>query len=165
MPRGRSWADRLIDDTLTAAISTRDLLVNSSISSDNITTARLVMRLAVFPASLTNQVDTVQRVDMAIGVATPEAFAVAGGAGLPDPRVNTQYPARGWLWKSVMWVAKEHGTSGTGEIMVPDKLEADIGAMRKVDKGILYWIAVKTVVGGTAEDLDMSGLVRVLCFT
>ena len=100
---------------------------------------------------------------MGIGVASTDAFGVAAGAGLPDPRVETDYPPRGWIWKGSFTAADSVLATALTQVYHFPTIEFDIRSLRKVDKGVLYFTAVKTVLSGSAFDLQLDGLIRVLC--
>jgi len=90
----------------------------------------------------------------------------AGVVSLPDPRVAADSPARGWLWRGVMMMSYQN--PGGAEIQnwnFPGHVAFEVRSMRKVDRGILTFIVSKTVIQGSAFDVDVSGLIRILCLT
>ena len=161
--RPRAWADTLIDQNLTATNVAIDLLTPLA-ASDTITVARLVIHLWVTPLSLTQQIDGITKVDFGIGVAAGEAFAAGIGA-LPDPGDATKVPARGWLWADTVVITKVHSTGTTYEAGNFPETRADIGAMRKVDRGILYLMLAMEQIIDDLTTVQVVGRVRALCLT
>ena len=96
----------------------------------------------------------VQRCDMAIGIASQEAFAAGV---LPDPVTNTDKPPRGWMWRSSRSVAQ----NGVGSPVL-SSLQADIRGARKVENGEVFLIIDNSNVFGTAFNVQALGLVRLL---
>ena len=132
---------------------------------DTITVARLIGRLSVQHDSLTSQIDNAAIINIGIGVSSVEGFAVAAAAGLPIVSAAASSPARGWLFRDQLRVIKVHSTDTTYEIMVVGESKFDVGAMRKVDKGVLFLIAQQDSIGGTAATVRLSGLVRAMILT
>ena len=164
--RNRAWVDEIVNENLSTAVLAKDLLVDAGAPlSDTITIARLVIDMVIVPESVELNVSSVQRIDIGIGVSSTAAFAVAAGGGLPDPRLVAEVPPRGWLWKtSQVFVYSNSATFGIETYLYP-RVKADLGAMRKLDKGTLFMVMAKTTLSHTASDLDISGSIRVLCLT
>jgi len=138
-----------------------DLLANAP-TSDTLTLVRLVMDLN-FHYIVTNTLsDSDSIVDVGVGVTSKEGFD-AGAASVPDPQDQTAYPPRGWIYVNSLYVGQAL-TADTGVWNNHGIIKADIGAMRKVDKGILFMRVANTNlnVGGAME---VTGRVRALCLT
>ena len=160
MPRNRAWADTAVGGIVGATPLIQDLLTSLT-PSDTITAARLVgsiYMMGVDPESVRNGLVSI---DIGIGVAAEEAFVAAV---LPDPDVNAEAPARGWLYKTRSHVY-EQNVGGSIQHAVPGIVMFDIRTMRKVDRGRLYITFKANLVEGTDFDIRMSGLVRALCLT
>ncbi len=141
-----------------------DLLVNLT-ALDTRTAVRIIGRFVWQPNSISGQVDGSMKVDIGIGVATQEAFT-AGGASLPNPSIETQQPARGWLYKQHMITTKEHASGVENELTFIDTLMFDVRAARKVDRGILFLATESNnATGATSFDGRLTGTIRVLCLS
>jgi len=140
-------------------------LLTTLTASDTVTAIRIIIRMHVVPQNLSDNIDGGAVVDMAIGVAALEAFTANV---VPDPDVAAETPARGWLWKDRLIAV---GNSVTGppahDVYYGTSLHADVRAMRKVDRGILYLaIAIRDMgVSGSFLPTSVIGSVRVLCAT
>ncbi len=157
--RRRTWADRVVDLQITSGGQTIpfDLLADLP-ENDVKTVTRLIGRITVAHNDPDAAVTSAQRVDMAIGVAAQEAFT----AGVvPDPVAPAEYPTSGWLWIDSPVTIKVNA-SGTTEAFYYPVVQFDIGAQRKVDKGVLYFVADNTLVIGTAGTVRIMGRIRSL---
>jgi len=141
-----------------------NLLGAATVNLDTITAARLVISVTATPADPVAQVSSIQRLDMGIGVMSEEAFAV-GITASPDPRVSVDAPPRGWLWRDSMTIVIENTTGLEQGIFSFPNIRADLRAMRKVDRGVLFLVTAKTAISGAERNIDLSGLIRVLCLT
>jgi len=133
---------------------------------DTITIARIILDLyATKDGGFTASTAGVQKIEMGICVVTEAAFD-AGQASIPDPRVAADFPARGWLWRGLMLVQWHNLNSIENETpYLIGHVQADLGAMRRLDKGRLVLISSKTAIDGTEIDYNVNGLIRVLCLT
>jgi len=159
--RRRAWADqRIAIAALTdGSPSKLDLLANAP-ASDTRTVVRLIGDLTFMYSPNSTIVDSLSIVDVGIGVASAEAFAVGGNA-LPNPGgIADQDPARGWLYAATKPVFQQ--AESTGVINAIAHFTFDLRAMRKVDKGVLYMIMEQNdiLVGGS---MRVIGRVRSLC--
>jgi len=164
MARPRAWADFLLSMVLAPGTAQSVDLLTSAVNSDTITVGRLIGRIHVHPDSLTAQVDFGATINVGIGVASADAFGV-GTAALAGIATAADAPARGWLYRSQMHVTKVHSSGTDYEYGEDDTLAFDVRAMRKVDKGVLYFTAQSTSVVGTAGSLRLTGIIRAMCLT
>ena len=105
--------------------------------------------------------DTVQQIDVGIGVGSQEAFT----AGVvPDPNVQADYPTIGWLYITTKMMVINN-SSGTLEGFHFPEWHFDVGANRKVDKGVLYLAVHNTGADGGGAQIRIIGRVRSLCLT
>jgi len=160
--RRRAWADRRFDSLSMIASVPQifDLLANAP-TIDTMTVSRILGHLDLGSAVSTDP-QNAHVVDVGIGVSSTEAFTV-GLMALPDPRTETEYPPRGWLYAAtrVSWVQNTlEGSMGQHAVF-----DFDLGAMRKIDKGVLFMWVVSTFQLGTAGTLRFTGRVRSLCLT
>ncbi len=157
--RRRTWADRTIDLLITSGGQTIpiDLLADLP-ETDVKTVTRIIGRLTIVSADPDTAVTCTQRVDIGIGVASKEAFT----AGIvPDPKVQADYPTQGWLWIDSPTIVRQNG-SGTVEMFLIPVVTLDVGAQRKVDKGVLYMVADNTAILAGTESVRMVGRLRSL---
>ncbi len=165
MARRRAWADFIVNlDIADAVIESVNLLTQTP-DIDTITVARLIGRLRLVHTSLTAQIDSRMVLDIGIGVASSEAFIVGSGLGLPQPGGAGSAPPRGWLYRTQIECLKVHSTGTQYEILLPGDISFDVGAMRKVDKGILFMAVESKDVAGTVANVQLTGLIRALCLT
>jgi len=122
------------------------------------TVTRIIIDLTLLPNDPDAAVTGGARMDLAIGVAAQEAFT----AGVvPDPNLSSDYPTQGWLWIASPVVIHVNA-SGTTEAFVYPRVQADLGAQRKVDKGVLYFVANNTTIVGSGESIQIAGRLRSL---
>ena len=157
MARERAWSTKLISDPFAVAGTQviEDLLVILPIVT-TATVVRIVLHLGISLSDPTDTSSGITQMDMAIGVCSNEAF-VAGV--VPDPNVEADVPARGWLWRERLWLPH------TATVQHPMDVHADLRAMRKVDRGILYLVSTSGNLQGTYGVPVLTGLVRSLVLT
>ncbi len=163
--RPLAWVDDIIGHQQTGSSSLLNLLLAATVNLDTITVTRIIATLTLTPEDPISTTSGTNRVDIGIGVCTAAAFA-AGAGSVPDPRVAADAPARGWLYRGSMTAAHQNGagTEAASGWVYPT-LTFDVGAMRKVDRGILFMVIALTAIQGSEVTWDMSGLVRSLCMT
>ena len=161
--RPRAWADLKFQAQIGsgALMTALDLLADLAPQPlDTITVTRIIGSLHAFIEMPNPEVQGIMACDLAIGVVAASTFP----ATVPDPTVTSEYPARGYLYATTKWVAQNSGAnSSQSQHMV--QWDFDIGAMRRVDKGILYVAAGNTLIDGTAFTLRVGGRLRALCLT
>ena len=163
--RPRAWVDALIGYEHTGTNVLTDLLASATVNLDTITVARIILDLWGTPPTVVSNTSGVMQFEMGICVVTEAAFDV-GQTAIPDPRVPADAPARGWLWRGVGAYGFQNLAGGEGENWsFPMHVVADLGAMRKVDRGKLVLVVAKTAVQGSAVNVDVFGIVRTLCLT
>ena len=158
--RRRSWADRTIDQTVSGGGGNGifDLLLNAP-TVDTITVARLLINLE-FTAQVTAAISHTQLITVGVGVCSAESFAV-GVSAMPDPTQDTEYPSRGWLYVATkMQMVK---SDALGSIEKTAVFDADLGALRKIDKGILFLWLENNLAFGTSANVQVVGRTRALC--
>ena len=164
--RRRAWADqRFGGAVLTAGTSIQLDLLENAPTMDTLTVVRIVMDLTAQYEVQFTVTDSLSIVDLGIGVASAAAFAVALGAGLPNPAVETEYPDRGWIYVASQPVSHVlEGSGGVGVLESHARFQVDLRAMRKIDKGILFIRLQNTniTVGGS---MNVTGRVRSLVLT
>jgi len=161
--RPRAWADtRLAGNALVAGA---DLILNLLIDAptvDTLTSIRVVGEINAHYIISNTITDSDSIVDLGIGVASGQAFAV-GQTALADPAGSTGYPPRGWVYCQSLYCGQAV-TSSTGMFNENAIFKFDVRGQRKIDKGVLFLRMVNTNinVGGAME---VVGRVRVLCLT
>jgi len=160
--RNRAWADTIFcfKSVTDEGEDVSDLLVDAP-TVDTLTAVRIVVDLSVRAGAATI-VDGTNCVSVGIGVTSTEAFANAPPV-IPSPAVSDQYPPRGWLYVATSGVTV-NTIQSTSPFIQNAEFHADLRAMRKVDKGVLFIAITNTAILGTAT-VDVVGRVRVLCLT
>ena len=124
----------------------------------NKTVDRIIVGIDLHMDNIQTNVVSMARINIGIGVATVEAFD-AGAASLPGPGVTEEYPVRGWLWRWAGLCQYENATDHGVEVYKFPRLDFDLRASRKIDKGILFLAAANFAQQG-AVDVEMTGLFR-----
>ncbi len=155
-PRRRVvWADSLFDESISNG--GQDLKsLHSLLLTENfdLTVTRIILGLTFSPATLL-VVQSQMQLDMGIGIASQEAFAAGT---VPDPDVASEVPSSGWLWRHRLIV--NDATSSPG--LMPTSVVVDIASQRKLQRGELYLVVNNNGRTGTAFNVNMNGLIRVL---
>ena len=125
------------------------------------TVIRLIGDFVAFPDDRNAAVDGIAEVDLGIGVTTVEALAAGV---LPDPEDQTDYPYLGWLYVTTKCIIFNNSSGTTERLFVPE-WHFDIGANRKVDKGVLFLNWFNTNADGTGYTVRVVGRIRALCLT
>lgn len=99
-----------------------------------------------------------QRVFMAIGIATQEAFTL-GFTALPEPANVEQFPTRGWIWKHV---CRTYGFAADQPAVFNRRVDLDLRSQRRIQNGELMFIANNNPEEGVATTVLVSGLIRTL---
>jgi len=155
MARPTDWIDTILDRDVLTATNGAVSLMTGVLPHDmrGMTVIRTILALGVQSTTVAGAWGTA-RVDIAIGVASQEAF----GAGvLPDPNVANDKPPRGWVYRTSLLVSQ----NGTGH-PVGHQVMADIRGARKIENGELYIIVHNTPLFATAFTINFSGLIRTL---
>ena len=155
MPRATDWNDTLINLSPTSGAQGLTTLQGSFAPEDmrGVTVIRTIVSLSMFSETIAGAYG-VQRLDMAIGIASQEAFAAAV---LPDPSVQADKPARGWMWRKQLCVSQ----NGVGTNIL-FSVDADIRGARKVENGEVFFVIDNTATLGTTFTVRVRGLVRLL---
>ena len=166
--RRRAWADVLYTDL--ALPSGGSIITNLLVGSgapvvDTLTSVRIIVGVDVYSDDI-NENEYMQAVDLGIGVSSAEAFAT-GVTALPDPNTAGDYPPRGWIFVERRTAMQSLPTGGTPTAMwrMNPRFEVDLGAMRRIDKGVLFAIWRSAQGGATAQTLNLNGRIRTLCLT
>ncbi len=157
--RPRSWTDILINRSITSGSASiaLDLLVDAP-ARDVSTVIRIIGDIAAFPDDRNAAIDGVMEIDLGIGVCSREAFVANV---VPDPNVQAEYPSLGWLYITSQFVI-QNNAGGTLEGFVYPQWHFDVGANRKVDKGVLYAAINNTVSDDTGFTVRVVGRLRAL---
>ena len=166
--RQRNWSDTLypaLNVPAGGSVISNLLSASGSAPSDTLTVVRVLIGIDLHVSDIKEDEYT-QTVDMGIGVSSVEAFNL-GVTALPDPNTVGDYPPRGWIWISRYMVQQSLPTGGTPTAMfrVNKRVEVDIHAMRKIDKGVLFLVVRNTQTGLVATGVLMTGRIRCLCLT
>ena len=161
--RRRAWADTIFNLTVASAgsITPLDLLFDLPEMTTK-TVTRLIIGYDLFPEPQGSNEVGIQRVHAGIGVVSSEAFALAA---VPDPGTSIDFPTLGWAWRDVHSIAINEDSTFGGQQFVYPRVDADIRAMRKVDKGILFFAVDNILSTGSSFSIRIVGMVRALCLT
>ena len=155
MPRMTDWVDTVV--VLDAATGAQDFISLitglAPVNMRGVTLVRTLVRLSLQSATVAGAWGT-QNVNLAIGVASQEAFAAGT---LPDPLTSGDKPPRGWVYRTAV-TAAQNGVGGP----VVSEIVADIRAARKIENGELFLIMNNSTALGTAFSVRVRGLVRCL---
>ena len=156
MPRPTEWLDTIIDKAVVEGGQGLATLITGLAPSDmrGTTVIRTLVSLGIASSTVAGAWG-VGRVDMAIGIASQEAFAAGV---IPDPVTSTDRPARGWMWRTSRMVAQNGAEAGG----VVTQVLADIRGARKVENGEVYIVIDHNTLMGTAFPIRVLGLVRLL---
>ena len=164
MARPLAWGFTNIAQPLTSTLRVSSDLLLDLTSSDTITVTRIIGHLQLFN-ELGQHLIGIQGVDFGIGVASVEAFAVAGSAAIPDPSVSAEIPPRGWLWSDRMSMYMDEGQTDADFMWTYPEVRFDVRASRKVDRGICYLTMHSANLFGVAQTVNVVGCLGVLCMT
>ncbi len=163
-PRRRlAWADTRLTTTLGSASGTliSNLLTNAP-TVDTLTVNRIIVDLRVFQSPV-GDTEQAQVIDLGIGVSSTEAFNI-GASALSAPFNDNEYPPRGWLYVATA-VALQARPTNEGIWRQDAVFKADLRAMRKIDKGILFLFMRNVNFQGTDGAVSVVGRIRALCLT
>ena len=97
-------------------------------------------------------------VDLAIGVASQEAFAL-GVTAISDPRDATAQPVGGWIYRCRQLITTGASTINPSPLV---RWQFDVKSQRKIDTGEPYIVWGDTVATGTGSPGTIVGSVRTL---
>jgi len=155
MPRPTDWIDTRLGFNTTSGAQEIQSLMGTLLPQEfrGATLIRTIISMSMY-STTTAGVWGTQEYDMAIGIASQEAFT----AGVvPDPNSPTEKPARGWLWKSHR-VIEQNGSGGRVVVHVA----ADIRGARKIENGEIYLVVNNAALDGTPFTVRGRGLIRLL---
>jgi len=165
MPMHREWVDLGFSDLeipTGGSITPLDVLFDMR-EEVNKTVVRLIVGLDLVHENTDVNEVAKARIDMGIGVATREGFD-GGQLTIPSPAITKEFPIHGWLWRATYGVQFANSATFGVEVYRFPRIDLDLRASRKVDKGVLYLAAVNFAQQG-AMDVDMTGMVRALMLT
>ena len=159
--RRRAWADVRYGGTILASDGfLKDDLLEEMPDTDVKTVVRIIFDLWVMVNS-SEESEGENVVDLVIGVTSQEAFIAET---LPDPNAVGDYPMGGWLYAGARPVSVWHPASGM-VVPVNAHFKADLRAMRKVDRGVLFAYWDNLGVQGITNPLRIYGRIRSLVLT
>jgi len=150
------WIDTLLDhDIVSGGQVVTDLTVGGTpdIDQRNMTLVRTLVCMDIVPATV-NVSSGHQVVDYAIGAGSKEAVSVGI---VPDPETATDRPPRGWVYRCRRILVTE--TLQEKEFIHDEK---DLRSKRKLDNGQLYMVMTNTAKEGSAFNISVVGIIRML---
>jgi len=153
--RPTRWLDTIVGNTIVnAGQAVVSLLAGiGPVDTRGVTVIRTIIRLDIVSTSVAGAWGS-QSVDLAMGIASQEAFAAAV---VPDPVVAADEPARGWMWRDRI-LATQNGINTE----ITKRLVADIHGARKIQDGEVYLVMDNNAHLGTSFSINVTGLVRLL---
>ena len=155
------WVDTLVDNDLASTGShVQDLtstLTLSDLRISQVTIMRTIVRLDI-AYTVHDSGEGSQLIDIGIGVAGRDAFD-AGVASLPNPDVETDFPTKGWLWRSRYRV---FGFAADQPAVSVRAVDMDLRSRRKMDNGRAFVIIKNSPMEGVATTVTVVGLIRQL---
>ncbi len=153
------WIDTLLSDDIAASGQLVKSLMSgvSSVQTrfDSMTLLRTIVGLdlayTVHDAGEGSGV-----LDIGIGVTTQEAF---NASVVPDPNVETDFPTRGWIYRSRYRV---FGFAADQPAVYSARVDKDIRSRRKLDNGECYIVANWSIIEGASATVKVLGLLRQL---
>jgi len=97
-----------------------------------------------------------QRVSIGIGMADRVAFDTPA---LPNPGNASNFPPRGWVWRSVYRI---FGFAADQPAVFTRRIDVDLGSRRKLDNGVSYAIFENIAIEGVAASMNITGIIRQL---
>ena len=155
--RSTRWIDQHVGADITSAGQLNLSLWGSVLQNDlrGGTLTRVVGNLQMVSATIAGAYG-VQEMHIGFGVVSQEALS-AGSASLPDPTMNSEFPVRGWVYKTSRLVM-QNGTFMNGIT----SWTFDLHAQRKIDTGEFVIIAKNVSINGTTFTTKLHGTVRTL---
>ena len=150
-----TWIDTIVNSAVTTGTQERiDMMGTFDVDERRgMTVMRLLLCLYLAPNPL-GAVNGIVVMNMGIEVVSQEGF----GAGVvPDPGSATEFPLRGWLYRCQHAVLDDP-TPGYPTPVIRE----DLHAMRRLDTGSVIMVLDAATVQGTAFNIRVMGLMRML---
>ena len=159
MRRRRAWADSVfLTNAFAPSGEIRTDLLAGLTSTETKTVVRIIGGLN-FEYAPTDDTEGTNALHIVIGAASREAFDLGT---LPDADATADYPTQGWLYATTWLISQTVGATGLHRTNA--RVEFDLRASRKIDRGVLYMTLLNIAsVGG--RTLQVTGRVRALCLT
>jgi len=153
------WIDTSLSDNIaTGAEFEKSLMTNISSAASGLAQMTLLRTIIGIDISYATHDagEGSQRLSIGIGVASQEAFAAAA---LPDPEVMSDFPTKGWVWRAAyrIW-----GFAADQPTIFTRRVDLDIRAKRKLDKGEAYINAFNAAQEGVTAVVNLTGIIRQL---
>ncbi len=152
------WIDTFINVNIaTGGEDVTSLMTNIGSAAsrfDALTLLRTIIRMDL-AATVHDQGEGSSIVSLGIGVTSQEAFA---GGLVPDPEIATDFPTRGWVWRSQYRVFSFQ--AGVADVHVRE-IDLDLRGRRKLENGECYIVIENTALEGTTAVRPI-GVVRQL---
>jgi len=160
MRRRRAWSDTRFAQSAVIGNQEKSNLLLQVADSDVKTVSRILVDM-VFHFTGTDENESENVVDLAIGVVSLEAFNLGT---FPDADAVADYPQQGWLFVATLPLMQSYPSLG-GVWRIDAHFKADIRGQRKVDRGVLYMTTNVLTLSGTPNNPRKVGRIRALCLT
>ena len=97
-----------------------------------------------------------EQFSIGIAIASQEAFAAVS---LSDPETSTDFPTRGWIWRSQYRI---FGFAADQPTIFTRRIDLDLRSQRKLENGEAFIIFTNTALEGTPSSAKVIGIVRQL---
>ncbi len=97
-----------------------------------------------------------ERMSLGIGIASQEAFAAGA---ISDANAPTDFPTRGWVWRSQYRV---FGFAADQPTVFTRRIDLDIRAMRKLENGEAFLHVTLEAIEGVSSSAQVVGIIRQL---
>jgi len=155
------WLDTLIDKDIGASGLVSETLMSNVTDVDTrmagMTLLRTIVRLDV-AATIHDSGEGSVKVGIGIGVVSQDALAV-GGSSLPSPATATDFPTRGWIFRTY---GRVYGFIANDPAVFQWAIDKDIRAKRILDNGESFIAYVPTQMEGASVSVTVLGLIRQL---
>ena len=153
------WLDTLLANDVSSAAQGLFTLMTGPTAiqtrGDQLTLMRTIVRIDLAPV-VHDQGEGSALIDLGIAIASQEAFT---GGVVPDPSTPTDFPIRGWVWRTRHRVfGFQAGVADVDAV----RINEDIRARRKLDNGEAYLVVDNTDLEGVAVPVTIAALVRQL---
>ena len=154
------WIDTRMNDNVAAGGGTLKKSLMSGVSSTQTRFDRMTLMRTIIGIDVGHFIhdsgEGSSVLAMGIGATSQEAFA----AGiLADPETETDFPARGWVWRAEY---RLYSFAADDPTVDNRRIDLDLRSRRKLENGEMYFHAVNNGIEGVNVVLRVNGYIRQL---